>query len=79
MATLHVRGVPDALYEQVRRLAQVRQASIRTVIIELLEQALGGEPRGQEQAALLAAIWRDRFTPSAGMDSVTLLHEDRAR
>ena len=79
MATLHVRGVPDKLYEQVRLFAQASKRSLSAEIIQLLEQALADEAFRQQQTALLDAIWRDRYTPPAGMDSVTMLREDRGR
>lgn len=79
MATLHVRGVPDELYEQVRLLAQISKRSLSAEIIQLLEQALADETFRQQQTALLNAIWLDRYTPPAGMDSVAMLREDRER
>ncbi len=80
MATIHVRSVPDALYAQVRELAQARQRSLSAEVVALLETALAAESRRQQQANVLDAIRRRRFTPPAGApDSVELLREDRAR
>ncbi len=79
MATLHVRGVPDELYEQVRTLAQMRKRSLTSEIISLLEQALADEALRQEQGRLLDAIWQHRYAPPASLDSLALLREDRAR
>lgn len=79
MATLHVRGVPDELYEQVRKLALMRKRSLTVQIIELLEQALADEAIRQEQGDLLESIAQHRYTAPAGMDSLTMLREDRER
>lgn len=79
MATLHVRGVPEELYEQVRELAQAHRRSLGVEIIHLLEQALAGEALRQEQHNLVESIWQHRYTPPADMDSVALLREDRER
>lgn len=79
MATLHVRGVPDELYEQVRSLATARQRSLSAEIIQLLEQALADEALREEQSALLESIRRRRYIPPEGMNSITMLREDRQR
>lgn len=79
MATIHVRGVPDELYEKVRSLAQQRKRSLTVEIICLLEQALVDESLRQEQSDLLHAIAQHRYTPPAGMESLAMLREDRAR
>ena len=79
MATIHVRSVPDALYAQVRELAQAKQRSLSAEVVALLETALAAESRRQQQANVLDAIRRRRFIPPAGApDSVDLLREDRA-
>jgi plasmid stability protein len=79
MAILHVRGVPDELYEQLRRLAQHRQRSLAAEVINLLTQAVEAENRRQEQASILDSIRRRRFVPPTNLDSLTLLREDRDR
>lgn len=79
MATLHVRGVPDELYEQVRELAQTNRRSLSVEIIRLLEQALADEALLQEQSDILDLLWEHRYKPPTGMDSVALLREDRER
>jgi len=79
VATIHVRSVPDALYAQVRELAQAKQRSLSAEVVALLETALAAESRRQQQANVLDAIRRRRFIPPAGApDSVDLLREDRA-
>ena len=79
MAILHVRGVPDELYAQLRHLAQQRQRSLAAEVINLLTQAVEDEHRRQEQATILDSIRRRRFVPPAGMDSLAMLREDRER
>lgn len=80
MATLHVRNVPDALYEQLREQAESQNRSLSAEVIILLGRAL--EETTSDQAALLAHIRRRRsFVPAAvgAPDSTTLLREDRRR
>lgn len=80
MATLHVRNVPEALYEQLRQQAERQGRSLSAEVIVLLEQAL--RHSGRSQAEILADIRRRRtFNPAAvgAPDSVTLIREDRER
>ena len=79
MNTLHVRSVPEELYEQIRRLALAQQRSLSAQVITLLERAVAEENRREQQADVLASIRRRRFTPTATTDSTALLREDRAR
>jgi plasmid stability protein len=82
MATLHVRDVPDALYEQIKQLARARNRSLSAEVTTLLEQAVTAEERRRSQSQLLAEAKRLReslkWDPSYP-DSVTLLREDRKR
>jgi plasmid stability protein len=80
MATLHVRNVPEPLYERLRQRAAERNRSLSAEVIILLEEALEGPQLSQTQ--LLAKIRRRRsFRPAAvgAPDSTTLLREDRDR
>jgi plasmid stability protein len=80
MQILHVRGVPEDLYQELRELAQQQQRSLSAQVIALLERAMADEQRRRQQGELLASIRRQRFTPQPGApDSLTLLREDRAR
>ena len=45
MATLHVRNVPDELYERLRRQADAEGRSIGAEAVQLLDQQLGGASR----------------------------------
>jgi plasmid stability protein len=80
MAVLHIRDVPEDLFEQLRMLAQEEQRSLSAQVIALLQQALNMETRRKQQAALLDEIRRRRFRPSAGVpDTLVFLREDRER
>jgi antitoxin FitA len=77
MQTLHVRSVPDELYNRLRELAQAKQRSISAQVILLLDQALEDEARRQEQTQVLADIRRRRFTPPpTAPDSLEMVRQD---
>ena len=79
MTILHVRNVPDKLYERLQRRAEAQRRSLSAEVIYLLDWA----PEESEWPAetTLAAIRARRLArPSVGApDSVTLLQEDRQR
>ncbi len=80
MQTLHVRSVPDELYNRLRVLAQSEQRSLSAQVIQMLDRALAEEAKHQEQAQILADIKRRRFAPpAAAPDSIEMLREDRNR
>ncbi len=80
MATLHVRSVPDDLYQQLWSMAQTTQRSLSAQVVTMLQRAIEEEQRRQQQAQVLEAIRRRRFTPPVGAPTaVELLGEDRAR
>jgi plasmid stability protein len=80
MQTLHVRSVPDELYNRLRALAQSEQRSLSAQVILMLDRALEDEARHQDQAQILAEIRRRRFTPPpTAPDSVEMVREDRNR
>ena len=80
MATLHVRNVPDELYEELRSRAAEHRRSLSAEAIKLLEDALRQSKR--TPAEILAAVrLRRYFEPAAvgAPGSTTLLQEDRGR
>jgi plasmid stability protein len=80
MPTLHVRNVPEPLYERLRQRAQERNRSISAEVVTLLDFAL--EESEFSQLELLNNIRRRRFfnpAEAGAPDSVTLLREDRER
>ena len=82
MATLHVRNVPDDLYQKISGLAADRQRSIGAEVVMLLGDALRSQAVREERAQALNRIARrrgrlgNRFCAS---DSVELIREDRER
>lgn len=80
MNTLHVRSIPDDLYNRLQRLAQTRNRSLSAQVVMMLSQALEEEERQRKQAKALTSIRRRRFTPPAkSPSSLDLLGEDRQR
>jgi len=80
MPTLHVRNVPEELYQQVRRQAATKNRSLSAEVIVLLQRALIESERNQSE--VLAGIRRRRFfrpAEAGAPDSLTLLREDRER
>ena len=80
MPILHVRNVPDDLYEHIRRQAQEQNRSISAQVVHLLERAVLESP--QTQRLVLENIRRRRvsFPAQSGIpDSLSLLRQDRGR
>jgi plasmid stability protein len=78
MATLHVRGVPDELYERLAERARERDTSITAETIRLLEKALELDPPGR--AAIVEFILANRIPVKPGSPSAAeLIREDRER
>jgi plasmid stability protein len=80
MATLHIRNVPDELYNRIQQLAEQHRRSLRAQILTMLERALEEENARQNQAELLASIRARRIAnplPDGAPDTLTLLREDR--
>ncbi len=80
MPTLHVRSVPEDLYDRVRQLAQLRSRSLGAQVVTMLYEALDDEEQRKDQARALTSIRRRRFAPSKKVaSSLSLLREDRRR
>ncbi|PIZ26220.1 MAG: hypothetical protein COY47_01700 [Chloroflexi bacterium CG_4_10_14_0_8_um_filter_57_5] len=80
MNTLHVRSVPDDLYQRLQQLAQTRNRSLSAQVVMMLAQSLEEEERRRNQAQALTSIRLRRFTPPANsLSSLDLLREDRKR
>ena len=80
MNTLHVRSIPEDLYQRLQNLAQRRNRSLSAQVVEMLTQALEEEERQKEQVLALSSIRRRRFTPPAhSPSSLDMLHADRKR
>ena len=86
MPILHVRNVPERLYERLQKLAASRHRSVSAEVITMLEtfvtESVTEEERRTEQHRLLADIFEHRYTYPEGTivpDSADLLREDRER
>ena len=80
MNTLHVRSVPEDLYNRLQQLANTRNRSLSAQVIMMLTQAIEAEERRKKQAKVLTSIQRRRFkAPKNAPPSLTLLREDRSR
>ena len=80
MPTLHVRSVPEDLYLEIQRLAEMKNRSLSAQVVTMLAEALQNEKRRQVQAKALTSIQRRRFVaPKKAPSSLTLLREDRTR
>lgn len=83
MPTLHVRNMPDELYNQLQQRAEAEHRSLNAEVVLLLEQSLAADKARATQADLLGRMRRHRqaFRPAdiGAPDSVELLREDRER
>ena len=80
MPILHVRNVPEDLYERIKQLAAARNRSISAEVITLLARAVEQPARSQDE--ILDAIQRRRFfqpVNAGAPDSTSLLRQDRSR
>jgi plasmid stability protein len=76
MATLHVRNVPEPLYEALRERASERRTSISAEAVRLLERAIRVDRAGV--GALLAEVEAGRAALRRGAPSpAALIREDR--
>jgi plasmid stability protein len=80
MSTLHVRSVPNDLYDRIQELARLSSRSLSAQVVTMLYRALEEEERRRQQGQALQSIRRRRFTLPVGTpDSQELLSEDRQR
>ena len=80
MNTLHVRSVPDDLYQRIQVMANAKNRSLSAQVITLLSQPIQLEERRMKQAKVLNSIQRRRFkAPKNAPSSLDLLREDRKR
>jgi plasmid stability protein len=82
MPTLHVRNVPDELYERLRRRAAAAERSRSAEVVVLLQRAL--RHHAPEETALFDRIERrrariERVHGGPFPSSVGLIREDRDR
>lgn len=81
MPTLHVRNVPDELYDRLRRRASAENRSLSAEVLELLDAATRLQP--ESTPVLFERIRRRRSELQRTSDlfppSVDVLREDRER
>ena len=85
MATLHVRDVPDNLYEEIQQVAAMENRSISAQVIVLLSNALTEMQAAQKQKQLLMETRRRRTALAADwaqrrlkpINTTELIREDR--
>jgi antitoxin FitA len=80
MSVLHVRNVPQGLYERLQRRAAARRRSLSAEVINLLEWAVE-ETEQLPETTLLAIRRRRSFRPAdvGAPDSTSILRQDRDR
>ena len=82
MPILHIRNVPDDLYERVRKRAKTHHRSITTETIALLEAGLRAMPAPHDFDDWLARAERLREELRAqgfSFDATAAIREDRER
>lgn len=81
MPTLHVRNVPEDLYERIRQQAIAEKRSLSAEVLALLEMAVERQP--EPRGPLFERIRRRRAQIERAVgklpSSVDLVREDRAR
>ena len=80
MPILHVRNVPEDLYDRIKHQAASSNRSISAQVITMLERAVEQPLRSQSE--IMEGIQRRRFfrpAASGAPDSTPLLREDRSR
>ena len=79
MATLHVRDVPNDVYEKIRALARSEGRSLNAQVVRLLSVTARGVTTSLSVEEALGAARRIRETGKAGRGaaSLALLHEGR--
>ncbi len=80
MPTLHVRSLPEDLYDELQKQARQSNRSLSAEVVDLLGDALQLRRARSQHKKALAAIRRRRFKPAHGSSStLELLKEDRRR
>jgi plasmid stability protein len=78
MATMTIRDIDDADYENLRRLAQANNRSAAAQVREMIADANRQNERADEAVARLKAFQeKSRWTLPEGVSSLDLLREER--
>lgn len=82
MAILHIRNVPDELYERLRRRAAAQHRSLSAEVIELLESGVRAMPTRDEVDELFerARVLREELRDQGlSFDATAAIREMRGR
>ena len=82
MPILHVRGIPQDLYERVKTQAAIDHRSLTAEVIHLLEQGLSSELPRQTMAEVLERARQLRESlegQGVQVDSTELVRQERER
>lgn len=80
MPTLHVRSVPEDLYDRLQEQARKSNRSLSAEVVTLLALALEQTRARREHREALDSIQRRRFKAGKGAPAtLDLLREDRRR
>ena len=82
MSILHVRNVPDVLYNKIQKLSEAENRSFSSEVVHLLDLAVHEEQAVYAQKKLLTSIQKRlsrKKLKSGSPDSLTYLREDRDR
>jgi plasmid stability protein len=83
MPILHVRGIPQELYDDIKRRALLERRSFSTEVISLLERGLAAPEREfsmkewLEDARRFREEMEAKYGPYEGPSSADLIREDR--
>ena len=78
MPTLHVRNVPEPVYESIRELARRENRSLNAQVVTLLTVAVSSDAAsGVGSALALARRVRESQRPRRGPSGLSLLHDGR--
>lgn len=80
MPTLHVRNVPEELYDGLKSVAASKNISIGAEVVSMIERALDRETQNAKRKALVQRIVRRRVRlPKGAPSPEAILRRDRDR
>jgi hypothetical protein len=79
VAILHIRNVPDDLYERIRERAAIEHRSLSAEVLALLEEHFPPRPPVRELLESIERRARLYPLPPGAPDPVDLIREDRER
>ena len=81
MATLHVREVPDRLYEKLKKMAERENRSLTAQVVTLIEEALKNHDMDERSRKAFERIraTAKKYPLPEDTDVVAMIREDRER